>query len=139
MQIHAQRLTNGVTLGGRGSERSVKKCKPPSHVTVPLPTRRDCHCHCLPANASSTSPTGPRPWLPTSLALLHGSVHPRPDRGEASFLGCPSLPAGLSKQGSRVASLSPHQTSLRSEAPFRGICYQLLSYLLTATRITETE
>lgn len=131
-QIHAQKLTNGVTLGGRGSQRSIKKSKPHSSSLVdqvglsltPL---------CQPT--PHRSPAGPRPWLATSLALLHSSIHPCPDIHVLTVEKPPSghFPhylqvlthffLGLLKEGSRRDSLSPHQTAFKSTAPFRGNGY----------------
>lgn len=90
-QIRAQKLTNGVTLGGRGSQRSIKKSKP---HTSSLADQEGLSLTPFCQLSPPRSPTGPGPWLATSLALLHGSIHPRPDSWEASLRVFPSLPAG---------------------------------------------
>lgn len=124
-QIRAQKLTNGVTLGGRGSQRSIKKSKP---HTSSLDDQEGLSLTLFCQLSPPRSPTGPGPWQAwhsSTAAYIHALTVEKP------LSGCfphylqvlTHFFLGLSKEGSRTYSLSPHQTAFKSTAPFRGNCY----------------
>lgn len=128
-QIHAQKLTNGVTLGKRGSQRNIKKNK--LHISS-LADQEGLSLTPLCPLSPHRSPTDPHHWLATSLILLHGSILTStswqlrslsPGVSLTTWRFLPIFFLGLSKEGSRIYSLSPHQTAFKSTAPFRGNCY----------------